>query len=420
MTTYIPKQILLSAALLAASAGVWAQDASSQAKAAADQARAAEKTAREAAATARATARESVDEERREMDQLREQMRELSRKMADLSTKVGDVGPREYAWRYIGNPDNGMIGVVLEAADKGLRVTAVTPGSAADKAGVRNNDIIVAVDGKSVAGEKSDRSLHGISLGDLKVDQTITLSVQRDGKTHDYTMKAERRDPYNFAYAFGEGLAPLAKLNGGNLLPPDYDKRVKEQTERAMREAQRVYAKAGENMKSLGNLRVFAPWWGVNLASLNADLGSYFGTDKGVLVLSSDDEDFKQLKAGDVLQQVSGKKVERPEDAFRLLREQTAGTEVKVEVLRQHKPLTLTLRAPESSSVFVIPPPPPAPPAPPAPPVSPVPAAPPAPPAPPAPRAPKSMSVTVIAPVPTVTETSAITISTEDDDSDGG
>jgi C-terminal processing protease CtpA/Prc len=209
MTTHLLKHILLSAAMLTASASVSAQDASAQAKSAADKARVAEETARQAAETARSTARASVDEERREMDQLREQMRELSRKMADLSTKVGDVGPREYAWRYLGNPDNGMIGVVLESADKGLRVTAVTPGSAADKAGVRNNDVIVAVDGKSVAGEKRDRSLHGISLGDLKVDQSITLSVLRDGKTRDYSMKAERRDPYNFAYAFGEGLAPL-------------------------------------------------------------------------------------------------------------------------------------------------------------------------------------------------------------------
>jgi hypothetical protein len=163
----------------------------------------------------------------------------------------------------------------------------------------------------------------------------------------------------------------------------------------------------------------------VNLASLNADLGGYFGTDKGVLVLSSDDENFKQLKAGDVLQQVGGKKVERPEDAFRLLREQTAGSDVKVDVLRQHKPLTLTLRAPESSSIFVIPPPPPAPLAPVAP------APPPAPPAPPVPPAPPHMSATAIAPASAVSEISAISIAIDDadidvvndrsrDDSDGG
>ena len=78
------------------------------------------------------------------------------------------------------------------------------------------------------------------------------------------------------------------------MLPQDFDKRITDQTERAM---SKVYAKAGA-MKSLGNLRVFAPWWGLNLTSLNPDLGSYFGSDKGVLVLSAEDDDFKQLKAG--------------------------------------------------------------------------------------------------------------------------
>jgi hypothetical protein len=109
-----------------------------------------------------------------------------------------------------------------------------------------------------------------------------------------------------------------------------------------------------------------------------------------VLVLSADDEDFKQLKSGDVLEQVAGTKIERPEDAFRILREQKPGSQVTIDVLRQHKPMTLSLRAPESANIFV-PPPPPPPPPPPAPPVPPLPPLPhgavaaPVPPAPPPP-----------------------------------
>ena len=408
------KQTLLSGVvLLAFATGARAQDATPNAPAAAP-----------------AHARADLDEERREMDQLREQMRELSRKMADLSMKVGDVGPREYAWRYIGNPDSGMVGVVLDSTDQGLRVKAVTPGGPADKAGIRNNDIIVGVNGKSLATDKRDEHApRSTSLGELKVDQSVTLSVQRDGKTRDYTLKAERRDPYNFAYAFNDnGAAPLAVLNK---IPADLDKRINEQTERAMREAQRAYAKAGESMqKSLGHLSVLAPWWGLNLASLNPDLAAYFGTDKGALVLSADEDGYKQLKSGDVLQQIAGRKVERPEDALRLLREQPADSEVKVDVLRQHKPMTLTLRAPQSWSVFVPPPPPPAPPAPPAPPTPPAPPAAPAPPAPPAPPPPHTASMLAIAPVVAVAssmendevsvETYVIDDADDTADSDGG
>ncbi len=125
------------------------------------------------------------------------------------------------------------------------------------------------------------------------------------------------------------------------------------------------------------------PWSGLSLVELNPDLGVYFGTDKGVLVISADAEGFKDLKPGDVITAVGGEKVERPEDALRLLGAEPGGREVKVEVLRRHQPLHLSLRAPEYKGIFV--PPPPVPPAPPAPPVPPTPAAPPAPPAPPTP-----------------------------------
>jgi hypothetical protein len=132
---------------------------------------------------------------------------------------------------------------------------------------------------------------------------------------------------------------------------------------------------------AIQNLSMSMPWWGLNLASLNPDLGAYFGADHGVLVLSADADASKTLKSGDILLAIDGKKIERPEDALRLLREQPAGNTLKVEVLRQRKAQMLSMRAPEFKSIFV--PPPPRAPRPPVPP----PVAAPAPPAPPAPVA---------------------------------
>lgn len=333
--------------------------------------------------------------ERHELDQMRDQMRELSRKMADLSAKLGDVGPRAYAYRYLGDPERGMVGVVFDGDDqgRGLRVKAVTPGGPADKAGIHNNDILVSVDGKSLANEKHDRALHGISLGEIKVDQTLKLGVLRDGKTSDISVKAERREPYNFAWAFGDndGDNPVISLSKGDhpMITlgdvgdvTEINKKVNEQVREAVRQA-RVYERVGNQVKrSMQRFDFSTPWWGLNLVGLNSDLGGYFGTDKGVLVVSADEEEFKALKSGDVLQEVGGRKVERPEDALRLLREHGAGSEVKVQVLRQHKPITLSLTAPEFEGIFVPPPPPP----PPTPPTPPSPRPPP--PAPPAPAAP--------------------------------
>jgi S1-C subfamily serine protease len=342
-----------------------------------------------------APAPSAVDTEqaRKELEQMREQMREMSRKMADLSAKLGDVGPRAYAYRYIGDPERAMIGVVFSDSDKprGLRVDAVTPGGPAEKAGLKHGDIIVSIDGKPLA-QGSDGAVSW-PLHELKVDQQIKLGLVRDGKNSEISVKAERREPYNFAFAFGDNdMKELGKLGNldamvaGKIASEDYQRRVEVQVERAMERA-KVAEKAGERAQhAMEHFNFSMPWWGLNLASLNADLGGYFGTDHGVLVLSTDDS-LKQLKSGDVLLDVDGSKVERPEDAFRLLRERAPGSDVKVQVMRQHKPLTLSMKTPEFKGIFV-----PAPPAPPAPPVAPTPPAPPtpraAPPAPPPPPVP--------------------------------
>jgi len=315
-------------------------------------------------------------------------MREMSRKMADLSAKLGDVGPRAYAYRYIGNPDRGMIGVVFSDADfkstHGLRIDAVTPGGPADKAGLRHGDVITSVDGKAVT--EANRTNTPEPLKDLKVGQSLKLGIVRDGKSSELTVKAERREPFNFNFAFNDAeLADLGDLGNlgdmGNMLPPDFEQRIHDKVEHAMERAH-VAEKANEKARrALGHFNFSTPWWGLNLASLNADLGSYFGTDHGVLVLSTDSDSLKQLKSGDVLLDVDGRKVERPEDALRLLRERPAGSDLKVQVLRQRKPLTLSMKTPEFKDMFVPAPPPPAPPAPPAAPAPPVAPAPPAPPA---------------------------------------
>jgi len=353
----------------------------------------AEPVAKPNAAPVTAPTAAETEQARKDLEQMRAQMREMSKKMAELSAKLGDVGPRAYAYRYFADSDRGMIGVVFnddDRATKGLRVDAVTPGGPAEKAGIRHGDVITSVDGKPLSGGDTERM--SLPLGELKVDQTIKLGVLRDGKALDIAVKAERREPYNMAYALGDG-----DMHDFEHLPPDFDKRIHERVELAMQRAH-VAERAGESARrAVEHLSFSSPWWGLNLAGLNADLGSYFGADHGVLVLSADDDALKALKSGDVLLDIDGKKVDRPEDALRLLRERPAGSDLKVQVLRQHKTQTLSMKAPDYKGMFIPPPPrPPVGPTPPTPPTAPVPPAPPtprvarpaAPPAPPAPPPP--------------------------------
>jgi serine protease Do len=58
------------------------------------------------------------------------------------------VGLISVAERSLSAKDKPFLGVGLESADEGLRVTEVLRGSAAAKAGLKKNDVITAMDGK--------------------------------------------------------------------------------------------------------------------------------------------------------------------------------------------------------------------------------------------------------------------------------
>jgi hypothetical protein len=111
-------------------------------------------------------------------------------------------------------------------------------------------------------------------------------------------------------------------------------------------------------------------WNGLNLASMDAKLGRYFGTDTGVLVISGG-PGMTDLEPGDVIQKIEGEAVATPRDAMRALRSKEAGGKVRVQVLRERKPRTLDITLPDEPPMHWF--------APPAPPALPAAAAPPAP-----------------------------------------
>ena len=66
---------------------------------------------------------------------------------------------------------------------------SITPGSAAEKGGVEEGDVVTAIDGVPVYDFGQLRDAVGASDGNA-----VTLSVWRDGETRDVTLQPERRD----------------------------------------------------------------------------------------------------------------------------------------------------------------------------------------------------------------------------------
>jgi carboxyl-terminal processing protease len=78
------------------------------------------------------------------------------------------------------------VGMTVEEIERGLRVLTVYEGSPADRGGVKPGDLIIAVDGRSIAGASSEESTTRIKG---PAGTPVRLSVRSDGRTRELTLK---------------------------------------------------------------------------------------------------------------------------------------------------------------------------------------------------------------------------------------
>jgi len=98
-------------------------------------------------------------------------------------------------------------------------------------------------------------------------------------------------------------------------------------------------------------------WCELNLVRLNADLGEYFGTSEGLLVVKAPADSSLPLKSGDVILSIGGRKPTTVEHAMRILRSYDAGETVSIEIMRKQKRMTLAWKVPEREDMMRVRPP---------------------------------------------------------------
>ena len=84
----------------------------------------------------------------------------------------------------------------------------------------------------------------------------------------------------------------------------------------------------------------------LELAPMNAKLGTYFGTTEGVLVINVPEKDNLGLQPGDVISKVDGRDVETPSEFLRVLRSYDKGDSFKLTVTRQKRTEVVTATLP--------------------------------------------------------------------------
>lgn len=239
------------------------------------------------------------------------------------------------------------IGIVMapNPAAAGVRIAAVTPESPAQKAGLRSDDVLLSVDGKTISGSGTAAVENArVLLGKLKQGQVVKLRYARQGKSFSADVKA---DDISRVFAFNRSERRPGMPGGDGerhkrmmMLPRGIEMDIE-------RMGPMKDCKKGDEDCGLPAIYQAFRWQGLNLSSIDAGLGRYFGTDKGVLVLSSGPE-LDALQSGDVIQRVAGKTVESPRDVMRELRDEKAGSQLKFDVLRDRKPTAVTVTVPKS------------------------------------------------------------------------
>ena len=102
--------------------------------------------------------------EQSELDKLRGEMRELGRRMGDISMRLGEGGPRRFAWRYLGDSDRALLGIVMRPTDKGVQIAASVDELHGEANNI-NKETALTERGETVKGRGDEPNQHDILTG---------------------------------------------------------------------------------------------------------------------------------------------------------------------------------------------------------------------------------------------------------------
>ena len=88
-------------------------------------------------------------------------------------------------------------------------------------------------------------------------------------------------------------------------------------------------------------------WGDMEMVSLTEDLGRYFGTGEGLLVVRAPKDEGLKLRDGDVIQSIDGREPGSASHAMRILASYAPGETLEIEIMRDRKRQTLSIEMPD-------------------------------------------------------------------------
>jgi|SRR5581483_3853417 len=197
--------------------------------------------------------------------------------------------------------------------DYGVEITRVEENSPAEKAGLKPGDVVTEYNGQRVEGMEQ----FGRMVRETPPGREVRLTISRNGAMQTLTAVLSSR-----------------KFRFPNL-PPGF-----EVPEFHMPDIPQIYT--GSRSAMLG----------VEAEALGQQLAVYFGVKDGVLVRAVIENSPAQkagIKAGDVITRLDGMEVSAPSELSSAVRAANSKKTYSVELVRDHKPLTLNVIAEDRS-----------------------------------------------------------------------
>ena len=207
-------------------------------------------------------------------------------------------------------------------AEHGVVLGKVVPESPASKAGLRENDVVIEVNGQRVEGTEQFRRM----IREIPSGRTAQLTVWRDGRSQTVNVtvgKTETRRAQTMVApgTFAFHMPDMPQLNGLMDIAP--------------------------GMPGMGRARL-----GIDAEDLEGDFGKYFGAPEGEGVLVRGVfEDMPAakagLKVGDVITSVDGDRIRSIGELREKLVEKKSEKSIKLGVVRNKAALTLSIEIPK-------------------------------------------------------------------------
>jgi S1-C subfamily serine protease len=293
------------------------------------QVRAAEAQLRDSAAQTREAERATAAEAQ-EIDAL---MRQAEAQLAEAAQQIAELSQKQMPRmsglerRIFIDRSRPVLGVNVGTDEddgpvEGAEIVAVSPGGAAAEAGLRAGDIITAVNGESMSagsGAEASRLLVDFMQGVVDGD-VLEIDYLRNGNVR------------NLEVAPRSMTATLFSAGG-----PNFDVHVAPGTLATPTEPHaRAFWIGGGS------------WGDMEMVALTERLGSYFGTDEGLLVVRAPRDEALKLQDGDVIRSIGGRVPNSVSHAMRILASYQAGEKLEIEIMRDRKKRTLDIEMPDN------------------------------------------------------------------------